>query len=183
MTQCSHPTYPASLQTHSNSGVAPGYNFTAVLKPGYYSRMKIQPQEFFVQNGIHATHANAIKYIVRAGFKPYPHTDDPRMWAVLDLEKAINNLQAEVTFAMVCKDASHINPYPLWEDWFLPVHEFCECYENPEELERLLGLFLLSYHTTSKEEAISRHKVAILILREKIELLYKEMTNDESPCN
>lgn len=66
-----------------------------VAAPSHYTRMPIQPKEFIVRNNLPWHVGNPLKYICRAGHKLYPGKDQVQS-EIIDLEKAINNIQMRI---------------------------------------------------------------------------------------
>lgn len=58
-----------------------------VTRPSHYTRFKIEPITFCMENGFEFWRGNIIKYVARAGFKPYPNMDEKQS-EVADLRKA-----------------------------------------------------------------------------------------------
>ena len=66
-----------------------------VNNPAHYTRFKIQPIVFIMENRLPWHTGNIVKYSLRAGFKLYPGKG-PEESEIIDLEKAINNAQARI---------------------------------------------------------------------------------------
>lgn len=46
-----------------------------IKKPAHYERYKMEPINFIMLNDMEFWRGNIIKYVARAGFKPYPNQD------------------------------------------------------------------------------------------------------------
>ena len=66
-----------------------------VKEPAHYTRFPIQPKTFSAKNRLNFQRGSAVKYTCRAGHKLY-HGKTAEESAVIDLEKAISNLQTEI---------------------------------------------------------------------------------------
>lgn len=75
----------------ANPGPAPDL----VKEPAHYTRFPIQPKDFIAKNALNFQQGSAIKYTCRAGHKLYPGKSAAES-AVIDLEKAIENLKTEI---------------------------------------------------------------------------------------
>lgn len=63
-----------------------------VTRPAHYTRFKIEPITFCMENGLEFWRGNIIKYVARAGHKPYPNMDATKS-EVADLRKAARMIE------------------------------------------------------------------------------------------
>jgi len=73
-----------------------------VKEPPHYTRFKIQPQEFMIENNLPCHVGNIIKYSCRAGHKLYENMDAVQS-EIIDLQKAIR--WAEKRIEKIQRDA------------------------------------------------------------------------------
>lgn len=58
-----------------------------VERPSHYTKWPLEPVEFLMRNNVPGWMFNVIKYVMRAGGKPYPGMDE-RESEITDLKKA-----------------------------------------------------------------------------------------------
>ena len=68
---------------------------TVVEEPGHYTRWKIEPITYIMQNGMDFWRGNIIKYASRAGFKNYPGADVVKS-EITDLRKVIRYAEMRI---------------------------------------------------------------------------------------
>ena len=66
-----------------------------VNNPAHYTRFKIQPIVFIMENRLPWHTGNIVKYSLRAGFKLYPGKG-PEESEIIDLQKVIRNAQVRI---------------------------------------------------------------------------------------
>lgn len=87
-----------------------------VTEPAHYTRMKIQPITYIVENNMEFWRGNIVKYASRAGFKLYEGKDTLES-EVIDLGKVIRNAEIRI---------NQIKEY-LKQEKFLESLESLEC--------------------------------------------------------
>lgn len=66
-----------------------------VKRPSHYTRWKIEPIVFLMQNNVEFWRANIVKYCMRAGFKEY-HDQSLTQSEITDLRKAIRYCEMRI---------------------------------------------------------------------------------------
>lgn len=66
-----------------------------VKAPSHYERYKQEPINFIMLNDMEFWRGNIIKYVSRAGFKPYPN-QDPVQSEITDLQKVIRYAEMRI---------------------------------------------------------------------------------------
>lgn len=68
-----------------------------IRQPSHYSRLKIEPKVYNMENGFEFWRGQVVKYVSRAGFKVYPGKDTVES-EVMDLEKAIEFCEQRIRY-------------------------------------------------------------------------------------
>jgi hypothetical protein len=68
---------------------------TTISRPSHYSKWPVEPIVFIMHNDMEFWRGNVIKYVTRAGSKPYPEQDKVQS-EITDLKKAIRYCEMRI---------------------------------------------------------------------------------------
>lgn len=89
-----------------------------IKSPPHYTRGKIEVWDFIRDQGLSYHLGNAVKYICRAGYKPFAGISDSQSLQeayIVDLKKSIEYLQNELSHVTSASD--RVSPRILRPEW------------------------------------------------------------------
>ena len=66
-----------------------------IKRPDHYTRWKIEPIVFIMENGMSFWRGNIVKYVLRAGYKDY-QGQDSKQSEITDLKKAARYIEMRI---------------------------------------------------------------------------------------